>query len=64
MHPRFHQPGRFFPIIKSYKFELISDITLEQPKLPPIIGQQENFQGQVTAVFWMSTYIRGAQSHE
>ena len=39
MRPRSTQPGRFFPTAKTHKFESISDITLEQLKLRPIIDQ-------------------------
>ena len=36
---RSNQPGRFFATAKTHKFESISDITLEQLKLRPIIDQ-------------------------
>ena len=39
MRPRSNQPGRFFATAKTHKFESISDITLEQLKLRPIIDQ-------------------------
>ena len=39
MRPRSNQPGRFFATAKMHKFESISDITLEQLKLRPIIDQ-------------------------
>ena len=39
MRPRSNQPGRFFATAKTHKFECISDITLEQLKLRPIIDQ-------------------------
>ena len=37
MRPRSNQPGRFFATAKMHKLESISDITLEQLKLRPII---------------------------
>ena len=39
MHPRSNQSGRFFATARTHKFESISDITLEQLKLRPIIDQ-------------------------
>ena len=39
MCPRANQPGRFFATAKTHTFEPISDITLEQLKLCPIIDQ-------------------------
>ena len=37
MHPRSILPGRFFATAKTHKLEPISDITLEQLKLRPVI---------------------------
>ena len=39
MRPRSNQPGRFFATAKTHEFKSVSDITLEQLKLRPIIDQ-------------------------
>ena len=43
MRPRSSQPGRFFVIPKTHKFESISDITLEQLMLRIIIDQTSTY---------------------
>ena len=43
MHPRSNQPGQFFATAKLHKFESISDITLEQLKLCPVVDQTSTY---------------------
>ena len=50
MRPRYNQPGRFFATAKTYKFESISEITLEQLKLRPIIDQTGNYNCKTSKV--------------
>lgn len=39
MHPKSNEPGRFFATVKTHKFDLIDDITLEDLKFFPVIAQ-------------------------
>ena len=39
MCPRSNQSSQFFAVARTHKFESISDIILEKPKLCPIIDQ-------------------------
>ena len=50
MRPRSNQPGRFFATAKRYKFESISESSLEQLKLRSIIDQTSTYMYKASKV--------------
>ena len=54
MRPRSNQSGRFFATTETHKFKYISDITLEQLKLHPIIDQTGTYKASKVVAKYLS----------
>ena len=56
MPPKSNQPGRFFAITKTHKFDSVNDITLDKLKLRPIIDQTGTYIYNASKV--VAKYLR------